>query len=75
MTTNKRIVLSSDHSGIQLRQVVAAHIAEKGWRSSTLGRQRLKARLIQSMVKRLRNLLLLVIAGSGLCCAVPAKGS
>lgn len=30
MPSNKRVVLSSDHAGIQLRHVVAAHIAEKG---------------------------------------------
>ncbi|KZK75648.1 Ribose-5-phosphate isomerase B [Pseudovibrio sp. Ad46] len=37
MTTNKRIVLSSDHSGIPLRQVVAAHIAAKGWEVVDIG--------------------------------------
>ena len=37
MTTNKRIVLSSDHAGIQLRQVVAAHIAAKGWEVVDIG--------------------------------------
>ncbi|KAE9628800.1 ribose 5-phosphate isomerase B [Parasedimentitalea maritima] len=31
MTDSKRIVLSSDHAAIQLRQVVADHIAAKGW--------------------------------------------
>ncbi|MGG9999665.1 ribose 5-phosphate isomerase B [Pseudovibrio ascidiaceicola] len=37
MTTNKYIVLSSDHAGIQLRQVVAAHIAAKGWEVVDIG--------------------------------------
>ncbi|SFL12244.1 ribose 5-phosphate isomerase B [Pseudovibrio ascidiaceicola] len=37
MTTNKYIVLSSDHAGIQLRQVVAAHIAAKGWEVVNIG--------------------------------------
>ena len=31
MTFNKRIVLSSDHAAIPLRQVIAAHIKAKGW--------------------------------------------
>ena len=31
MTTNNRIALSSDHAAIQLRQVIAAHIATMGW--------------------------------------------
>jgi len=31
MITNNRIALSSDHSAIQLRQAIAAHIAALGW--------------------------------------------
>ncbi len=31
MTQNRRIVLSSDHAAIDLRGVVAAHIAALGW--------------------------------------------
>jgi len=31
MTTQKRIVLSSDHSAIELRQAVANHITAQGW--------------------------------------------
>jgi ribose 5-phosphate isomerase B len=31
MTANNRIVLSSDHSAIPLRQAIAAHIAAQGW--------------------------------------------
>lgn len=31
MTTNKRIVLSSDHAAIELRQTIAAHIKTQGW--------------------------------------------
>ena len=31
MTNNKRIVLSSDHAAIDLRQAVAKHIAAQGW--------------------------------------------
>ncbi|MCX8951962.1 ribose 5-phosphate isomerase B [Ruegeria sp. NA] len=31
MTGNKRIVLSSDHAAIELRQAVANHIAQQGW--------------------------------------------
>lgn len=30
MTTNNRIVLSSDHAAIQLRQAIAAHIVARG---------------------------------------------
>ena len=31
MTSNNRIVLSSDHAAIALRQAIAAHVAAKGW--------------------------------------------
>lgn len=31
MTVGNRIVLSSDHSAIALRQAIAAHIAVRGW--------------------------------------------
>ncbi|MCK0151170.1 ribose 5-phosphate isomerase B [Marivita sp. S6314] len=31
MTSTRRIVLSSDHAAIDLRQAVARHIAAKGW--------------------------------------------
>lgn len=31
MTTSRRIVLSSDHAAIPLRQAVAVHIAAQGW--------------------------------------------
>ncbi|WP_281972651.1 ribose 5-phosphate isomerase B [Ruegeria faecimaris] len=31
MTASKRIVLSSDHAAIELRQAVASHIAAQGW--------------------------------------------
>jgi ribose 5-phosphate isomerase B len=31
MSANNRIVLSSDHSAISLRQAIAAHIAAQGW--------------------------------------------
>ena len=31
MTTNNRIVLSSDHAAIALRQAIAAHVEAKGW--------------------------------------------
>lgn len=31
MTASNRIVLSSDHAAIPLRQAVAAHVAAKGW--------------------------------------------
>ncbi len=37
MTSNKRIVLSSDHAGIQLRQIVAAHITAKCWEAVGIG--------------------------------------
>lgn len=34
---NKRIVISSDHAAIPLRQVLAAHIAGKGWTVVDIG--------------------------------------
>ncbi len=37
MTADKRIVLSSDHAAIQLRQAVAAHIAALGWEVVDIG--------------------------------------
>jgi ribose 5-phosphate isomerase B len=37
MTTSNRIVLSSDHAAIQLRQAIAAHIVTRGWVAVDLG--------------------------------------
>ena len=37
MTTNNRIVLSSDHAAIALRQAIAAHVAAKGWMAVDIG--------------------------------------
>jgi len=37
MTTSKRIVLSSDHAAIALRQTIADHIAAKGWEVVDIG--------------------------------------
>ncbi len=37
MTNTKRIVLSSDHAAIDLRQAVARHIADKGWEVVDIG--------------------------------------
>ena len=37
MTTNKRIVLSSDHTAIDLRLAVAAHITALGWEVDDIG--------------------------------------
>lgn len=37
MTANKRIVLSSDHAAIELRQAVAAHITALGWEAVDIG--------------------------------------
>ena len=37
MTSNKRIVLSSDHAAIALRQTIASHIAELGWEVVDIG--------------------------------------
>lgn len=37
MTNTKRIVLSSDHGAIELRQAVAAHIAAAGWEVEDIG--------------------------------------
>jgi ribose 5-phosphate isomerase B len=55
MTASNRIVLSSDHAAIPLRQVLAAHIAARGWWSSISGRRRRRARTILSTVKRRRG--------------------
>jgi ribose 5-phosphate isomerase B len=37
MTDNKRVVLSSDHTAIALRQAIAAHIAARGWEAVDIG--------------------------------------
>tara|TARA_R110002049_G_scaffold10127_2_gene50240 strand:- start:32181 stop:32630 length:450 start_codon:yes stop_codon:yes gene_type:complete len=37
MTTNNRIVLSSDHADIALRQEIAAHVAQRGWEVVDIG--------------------------------------
>ncbi|GAA6176218.1 ribose 5-phosphate isomerase B [Sulfitobacter pacificus] len=37
MTANKRIVLSSDHAAIELRQTIAAHITALGWEAVDIG--------------------------------------
>ncbi|MBD3666293.1 ribose 5-phosphate isomerase B [Sulfitobacter sp. TSTF-M16] len=37
MPSAKRIVLSSDHAAIELRQAVASHIAEQGWEVTDIG--------------------------------------
>ena len=35
--SNRRVVLSSDHSAIALRQAIAAHIADQGWEVVDIG--------------------------------------
>lgn len=37
MTAARRIVLSSDHAAIPLRQTIAAHVADKGWEVVDIG--------------------------------------
>ena len=37
MTTNTRIVLSSDHAAIELRRIIAAHITARGWEAVDIG--------------------------------------
>lgn len=37
MTASNRIVLSSDHAAIPLRQAIAAHIAAHGWVAVDIG--------------------------------------
>ncbi len=37
MTANTRVVLSSDHTAIALRQAIAAHIAAHGWEAVDIG--------------------------------------
>jgi ribose 5-phosphate isomerase B len=37
MAGNNRIVLSSDHAAIALRQAIAAHIAARGWEAVDIG--------------------------------------
>jgi len=37
MASNNRIVLSSDHTAIALRQAIGAHIAARGWEAVDIG--------------------------------------
>ena len=37
MTTNNRIVLSSDHAAIALRQAIVVHVEAKGWVAVDIG--------------------------------------
>lgn len=37
MTANKRIVLSSDHAGIEFRQAIANHVSSLGWEVVDIG--------------------------------------
>lgn len=37
MTTERRIVLSSDHAAIELRQAIAGHVAAQGWEVNDIG--------------------------------------
>ena len=37
MTASNRIVHSSDHTAIQLRQAIAAHVAARGWEVVDIG--------------------------------------
>ncbi|KIC42494.1 ribose 5-phosphate isomerase [Ruegeria sp. ANG-R] len=37
MSTNKRIVLSSDHAAIDLRQAIAAYVEAQGWEPVDIG--------------------------------------
>jgi ribose 5-phosphate isomerase B len=37
MSQNKRIVLSSDHAAIELRQTIAKHIEAQGWEAVDIG--------------------------------------
>ena len=37
MSENRRIAISSDHAGVELRKSVAAHVAAKGWEAVDVG--------------------------------------
>ncbi|UAB90633.1 ribose 5-phosphate isomerase B [Ruegeria sp. SCSIO 43209] len=37
MSTNKRIVLSSDHAAIDLRQAISAYVESQGWEAVDIG--------------------------------------
>lgn len=37
MTNSKRVVLSSDHAAISLRQTIALHLAARGWEAVDIG--------------------------------------
>jgi ribose 5-phosphate isomerase B len=37
MTTDKRIVLSSDHSAVEMRRIIAGHLEAHGWQAIDIG--------------------------------------
>lgn len=37
MSTGQRVILTSDHSAISLRQAIAAHVATRGWDVTDIG--------------------------------------
>lgn len=39
MTTEKRIILASDHAAIPLRKAIQAHVEAKGWQVTDIGPQ------------------------------------
>ena len=75
MTTNNRIVLSSDHAAIQLRQAIAAHIAAHGWVVVDIGPTTPESTDYLSTAKRRRGSSPPAIAGLASSYAAPARAS
>ena len=71
----KRIVLSSDHAAIALRQVVAAHIAAQGWQVVDIGPTTPESTHYPNMARQRRGGWLRAIAGLALCCVAPGRAS
>lgn len=75
MTPNTRIVLSSDHAAIALRQAIAAHVTARAWVAVDIGPTTPESTHYLRMARRRRGLWRRAIAGSGSCCAAPGRGS
>nr|WP_246762707.1 RpiB/LacA/LacB family sugar-phosphate isomerase [Rhizobium sp. NZLR1] len=75
MTANNRIVLSSDHTAIQLRQAIAAHIAAHGWVVVDIGPTTPESTHYPKHGERRRGSSPLVIAGLASSYAAPARAS
>jgi ribose 5-phosphate isomerase B len=75
MHTSTRIVLSSDHAAIALRQAIAAHVVARGWVAVDIGPVTPESTHYPRMAKRRRGVLRRAAAGLASCRAAPGRAS